>query len=124
MLANQIKDTFFGRYERAAEWKPAFTNTISTRPALFISGLRVKSFVFSLSKASAQLSISPSPIKHKQVVLHEPLDIKKHKQELAVSKLNYNMALIKFDENTLKGVVDLRSKRTHVTSGIDSDHLF
>ena len=23
MLANQIKETFFGRYERAAEWKPA-----------------------------------------------------------------------------------------------------
>jgi len=48
------------------------------------------------------------------VILHEPLDVKKYKQDLATSKLAYNMALVRFDENSLEGALDVTSKRSIV----------
>lgn len=60
---------------------------------------------------TSRLCISPNPINQKQIVLHEPYDMKKYKQNIATSKLEYNMALVKFDKNTLTDAVNLTCKR-------------
>ncbi|XP_057308463.1 IQ domain-containing protein H-like isoform X1 [Hydractinia symbiolongicarpus] len=61
-------------------------------------------------KAASQLSNTPLPVQQKKVVLHQPVDAKQYKGR-NLSKPQYNLALVRFDEASLTDATDLHCKQ-------------